>query len=162
MWRSCLRGRRNYRRRQVKPKKARRLLDRLVSGNLNIKSHSAGDLATAEAASADVNMLGGSVYYGLDALHVRLPSTVGASVGVRHLDAERDILLTELTLCHGLKHLLACVCCMDSFYIIPDTAVKCKRNFKSARDFFVKTLLRNILRPDACKSCCQMGRDWLI
>mgnify|MGYP007097157745 CR=1 FL=1 len=91
------------------PKRARLLQTGSFRVILKIKLHSAGDLAAAQAASADVNMLGGSVYYGLDALHVRLPSTVGASVGVRHLDAESDILLTELTLCHGLKHLLACV-----------------------------------------------------
>ena len=83
----------------IKPKKARRFtIDRLVSGN--VKLHSAGDLAAAEAASADVNMLGASVHDGLDALHIRLPGTVGASVGVADLNAEGHILLAKLTLCH--------------------------------------------------------------
>ena len=69
--------------------------------------HSAGDLAAAQAASADVDMLGRAVHDGLDALHVRLPSTVGASVRMADLDAEGHILVAELALCHKLKHLLA-------------------------------------------------------
>ena len=73
--------------------------DRLVSGN--VKLHSAGDLAAAEAASADVNMLGGTVYDGLDALHIRLPRTVGTSVGMADLNAESHTLVAELTLCHS-------------------------------------------------------------
>ena len=78
-----------------------------VSGN--IKLHSAGDLSTAEATGADVNVRGRTVYDGLDALHIGLPCTIGASVGVADFDAERHILVTKLTLCHKLKHLLACV-----------------------------------------------------
>ena len=81
--------------------------DRLVSGNVEL--HSAGNLAAAQAAGADVNVLGRTVYYGLDALHIGLPGTVGASVGMADLDAERHVLIAELTLCHELKHLLACV-----------------------------------------------------
>ena len=67
--------------------------DRLVSGN--VKLHSAGDLAAAQAAGADVNVLGRTVYYGLDALHIGLPGTVGASVGMADLDAERHVLIAE-------------------------------------------------------------------
>ena len=78
-----------------------------VSGN--VKLHSAGDLAAAQAAGADVNMLGRAVYDGLDALHIGLPGTIGASVGVADLNAESHVLITKLTLCHFLKHLLACV-----------------------------------------------------
>ena len=78
-----------------------------VSGN--VKLHSAGDLAAAQAAGADVNVLGSSVHDGLDALHIGLPGTVGASVGMADLDAESHVLIAELTLCHVLKHLLACV-----------------------------------------------------
>ena len=74
-----------------------------------LKLHSAGDLAAAQAASASVNVRGGTVYDGLDALHIGLPCTVGASVGVADFDAECHILITKLTLCHELKHLLACV-----------------------------------------------------
>ena len=63
--------------------------------------HSAGDLAAAQAAGADVDMLGGPVHDGLDALHVRLPGTVGASVRVGDLNTEGHVLVTELTLCHA-------------------------------------------------------------
>ena len=62
--------------------------------------HSAGDLTAAQAASACINMLGTAVHDGLDALHIRLPGTVGASVGVADLDAEGHVLLAKLTLCH--------------------------------------------------------------
>ena len=78
-----------------------------VSGN--VKLHSAGDLAAAHTASADVNVLGRAVYDGLDALHIGLPCTIGASVGVADFNTESHILITKLTLCHILKHLLACV-----------------------------------------------------
>jgi len=66
----------------------------------NKKLHSAGDLAAAQAASAGVDVLGASVHDGLDALHVGLPHTIGTSVRVADLDAESNILLAKLTLCH--------------------------------------------------------------
>ena len=71
--------------------------------------HSAGDLAAAQAASANVDMLGRAVHDGLDALHIGLPGTVGSSVGVGDLNAEGNALIAEFALCHLLKHLLACV-----------------------------------------------------
>ena len=74
-----------------------------------LKLHSAGDLSAAEAAGANVNVRGRTVYDGLDALHIGLPCTIGASVGMADLDTERHILVTKLTFCHLLKHLLACV-----------------------------------------------------
>ena len=74
-----------------------------------IRLHSAGDLAAAEAAGADINMLRCSVHNGLDALHIRLPGTVGPSVGVADFDAERHILITELTLCH-IAEAPPCLC----------------------------------------------------
>ena len=58
------------------------------------------DLTAAEAASADVDMLGRTVYDGLDALHIRLPCTVRTSVGMADLNAESHILFAELALCH--------------------------------------------------------------
>ena len=60
----------------------------------------AGDLAAAQATGADVNVFGGSVHDGLDALHIGFPSTVGPSVRVGNLDAERNILVAKLTFCH--------------------------------------------------------------
>ena len=68
--------------------------------------HSAGDLAAAQAASANVDMLGRAVHDGLDALHIGLPGTVGSSVGVGDLNAEGNALATIITLCHSL-HLLS-------------------------------------------------------
>ena len=72
-------------------------------------SHSAGDLTRTEASGADIDMAGGPVHDRLDALHIGLPSTVGAPVGVRHLNAKGNALVAKLTFCHKLKHLLACV-----------------------------------------------------
>ena len=46
-------------------------------------------------------MLGGTVHDGLDALHVRLPGTVGASVRMADLNAEGHILVAELAFCHA-------------------------------------------------------------
>jgi hypothetical protein len=91
------------------PKRARLLQTGSFRVILKIKLHSAGDLAAAQAASADVNMLGASVHDGLDALHIGLPCTVGSSVGVADLDTKGNALITKFALCHSLKHLLACV-----------------------------------------------------
>ena len=65
-----------------------------------IRLHSAGDLAAAEAAGADINMLRCSVHNGLDALHIRLPGTVRASVRVADFNSEGHAFVTKLTLCH--------------------------------------------------------------
>ena len=92
----------------LKPKRARLL----QTGSFRViisELHSAGDLAAAQAASANVDMLGRAVHDGLDALHIGLPGTIGSSVGVRDSDAESNTLLAKFTLCHFLKHLLACV-----------------------------------------------------
>ena len=81
-------------------KKARRFQPAgFVSGN--VKLHSAGDLAAAQAAGAGVNMLRFTVYNGLDALHVRLPGTIGTSVRMAHFNAERNVLVAKLTFCHA-------------------------------------------------------------
>ena len=69
-------------------------------------SHSTGDLAAAEAAGAHINVLRGTVDDGLDALNVGLPHTVGATVGVAHLDTESNALFAEFALCHS--------CCTSS------------------------------------------------
>ena len=65
-------------------------------------SHSAGDLAAAEAAGACVDVLGFAVHDGLDALHIGLPSTVGASVRVGDPDAEHNALIAKFTFGHSL------------------------------------------------------------
>lgn len=68
--------------------------------------HGAGNLTAAQATGANVDVLRCSVHYGLDALNIGLPSTVGTSVGVAHLDTKRNILAAKFTLCHLLLHLL--------------------------------------------------------
>ena len=45
-------------------------------------------------------MSGGTIHDRLDALHVGLPGTVGAAVGVGHLDAEDNALVAEFTFGH--------------------------------------------------------------
>ena len=92
----------------LKPKRARLF----QTGSFRViisELHSAGDLAAAQAASADVDMLGRAVHDGLDALHIGLPGTVSSSVGVGDSNAERHALFAEFALCHFLKHLRACV-----------------------------------------------------
>ena len=83
----------------------------------------AGDLAAAQAAGADVNMLGSSVHDGLDALHIGFPGAVGPSVRVGNLDAERHILVAKLTF-NMLK---------NSYIMIPESSAECKKNFQSGK-----------------------------
>ena len=59
-----------------------------------------------------------TVHNGLDPLHIGLPGTVGASVGVGNLDTEGNALVAELTLCHFLKHLLACVWLQNAAFML--------------------------------------------
>ena len=77
---------------------------RIVS--LYEKSDRAFDLVGTEASCTDVNMAGGTVNACFHALDVGLPSSVGTSVGVRDLNAERNALAADIALCHQL-HLLA-------------------------------------------------------
>ena len=70
---------------------------RIVS--LYEKSDRAFDLVGTEASCTDVNMAGGTVNDCFHALDVGLPSSVGTSVGVRDLNAERNALAAEIALC---------------------------------------------------------------
>ena len=78
-----------------------------MSGFNSLQSHSAGNLAAAQTTGACVGMLGGTIHDNLNALDVGLPSTVGASVRVAHLDAESHTLVAKFALCHLMLHLLA-------------------------------------------------------
>ena len=71
------------------------------------ESNSAGNLAAAQTTGACVDMLGSTVHDHLNALDVGLPSTVGTSVRMAHLDAERNTLIAIFALCHLMLHLLA-------------------------------------------------------
>jgi len=64
------------------------------------------NLVRAEASCADVNMARSTVNDRLDTLDVGLPCTVGSSVRMGDLNAERNALAADIALCHQL-HLLA-------------------------------------------------------
>ena len=64
------------------------------------KSDSALNLAAAQAASANIDVLGGAVDNSLNTLHVGLPHTVGTPMGVADLDAESHTFSANLTFCH--------------------------------------------------------------
>ena len=85
-------------------------------------------------------MAGSTVDDRLDALDVGLPCAVGASVGVRDLDAKGNTLVTELTFSHPL-HLLAVLkykrvrnAPLD---IITEFDTNCKRNFTILQNFLL-------------------------
>ena len=63
-------------------------------------SDRAGHLARTQAACANIDSAGSSVYDRLDLLNIRLPSPVRTSVRVRDLDAELNILAAEFAFSH--------------------------------------------------------------
>ena len=63
------------------------------------KSDSAFNLIGTEASCTDVDMAGRTIDDCFHALHVGLPSSVGASVGMGHLNAERNTLAANIALC---------------------------------------------------------------
>jgi hypothetical protein len=59
------------------------------------------DLASTEAAGANVDPLGGTVHQGSNALNVWIPTTLGAHVGVANTHAERRLLAANFAnRCH--------------------------------------------------------------
>ena len=64
------------------------------------------NLVRTEASGTSVHMARSSVDNRLDTLHVGLPSTIGASVGVGDLNTKGNALATIITLRHSL-HLLS-------------------------------------------------------
>jgi len=67
---------------------------------MKLSLYSAGYVAAAHATGANVDMLRCPVHYGLDALYVGLPCTVGTSVRVADLDTKSNTLTAKFTLCH--------------------------------------------------------------
>ena len=63
------------------------------------KSDSAFNLIGTEASCTDVDMAGRTIDDCFHALHVGLPSSVGASMGMGHLNAERNTLAANIALC---------------------------------------------------------------
>ena len=72
---------------------------------LHTKSDGAGNLAGTQAASAHVDVLGGTIDDRLDATDVGLPGAVGTSVRVGDLNTEGHALAADITFSHSL-HLL--------------------------------------------------------
>lgn len=64
------------------------------------------NLTGTQASRTDVNMARSTVNDRLDTLDVGLPCTVGSSVRMGDLNAERNALAADIALCHQL-HLLA-------------------------------------------------------
>ena len=61
---------------------------------------SADDLAGTQAAGADVDMSRNAVHKSLNAADIGLERSVGADVGVRHIDSEGNALTADFTLGH--------------------------------------------------------------
>ena len=70
------------------------------------KSDGPLNLVGTEASGTGVHMARSSVDNRLDSLHIGLPGTVGASVGVGDLNTKGNALATIITLSHSL-HLLS-------------------------------------------------------
>ena len=68
------------------------------------ESDSAFNLIGTEASCTDVDMAGRTIDDCFHALHVGRPGSVGTSVRVRDLDAERNTLAAKIALCQ-LLHL---------------------------------------------------------
>ena len=71
---------------------------------LHVLSDRTLNLIGTEASCTDVDMARGTIHDGLHALYVGLPHSVGTSVGVGDLDAERNTLAANIALCQ-LLHL---------------------------------------------------------
>ena len=80
----------------------------MIGGVIGGREKSDGplNLVGTEASGTSVHMARSTVDNRLDTLHVGLPGTVGASVGVGNLNAEGHALATIITLSHSL-HLLS-------------------------------------------------------
>ncbi len=83
----------------MKKKKSREIHDSFVW------LHSTLNLTGAEASRTDVNVTRGTINDCLNTSDIGLPSSVGTSVGVGHLNTECNTLLTNFALSH-LLHLL--------------------------------------------------------
>ncbi len=74
---------------------------------LVVAGRSLGDLARADARGAGAHALGGAVDNGPHLLHVGIPASLGTTVGVAQVHAERRLLAAHLTYsCHVAPHFL--------------------------------------------------------
>lgn len=111
------------------------------------------NLVGAEASRTDVNMAGSAVNDSLDALHVRLPRTVGTSVGVRNLDAKRDTLAAKIALCQLLHLQSSQNHALDRakrrLYIIAKKSQECKGKIEKCKKIFLLAIFPNLLEKSA-------------
>ena len=99
--------------------------------------HRTGDFAGAQTPGADVDMLGRAGHNGFDPLHIGLPGTIGAAVGVGHLVAKDNALAAEFTLGHLISLLAGQDVHRTSAIILPETKGKCKPFFSKSEIFRV-------------------------
>ncbi len=89
---------------------------------------SSGNFTGTQTPGTNVHMARGTIDDCLHTLDIGLPRPVGTPVGVGHLDAKGNTLVTELTLSHPL-HLLAVAYSVPftgTTGIIAETEEKCK------------------------------------
>ena len=134
-----------------KNKKARQKGGPFIPG-----SYGAGYLPAAQTTGASVGVPGNAVDQNLYALHVRLPCTVGTPVGMADLNTERYSLVTELTLCHLVPHLLPDLNLPNRqlFYITRETLQMQEKLFTFCNFFSTCHSSGFSCRP-ARKNCCQ-------
>ena len=122
---------------------------RIVS--LYEKSDRAFDLVGTEASCTDVNMAGGTVNDCFYTFNVGLPSSVGASVRMGNLNAERYALAANIALCQIAAPPIVIEivqndrCRKTPLCIISEFREKSKRNFTKKYIFFR-------IRRKGCKS----------
>lgn len=94
-------------------------------------SDSACNFAGTKATSTCINSLRRAVHYSLDPFDVGLPGSVGTSVRMGNLDAERHILTAIFAFCH-VSHLLL-------YSVTDDMITDCKQKSKLFFIFYCPT-----------------------
>ena len=114
-----------------------------------IESDGALNLVRTQASCTDIHMARSTVNDRLDALDVGLPSSVGTSVGMGDLNAERNALAANIALCHHCTSLPLKVVrrLKTPTIIIAELPEKCKHFFPvSAKNFRPAEWPRRIAR----------------
>ena len=103
-----------------------------------IESDGALNLVRTQASCTDIHMARSTVNDRLDALDVGLPSSVGTSVGMGDLNAERNALAANIALCHHCTSLPLKVVrrLKTPTIIIAELPEKCKHFFPVSANFF--------------------------
>ena len=101
-------------------------------------SDSAGNFTRTQAAGAGVDITGRTVNHSFHSFYVGLPSSVGTSVGMGDLNAERNALAANIALCHHCTSLPLKVVrrLKTPTIIIAELPEKCKHFFPVSANFF--------------------------